>query len=417
MKKFLLAALILAGGISSSFAQDNAKIILKPYGFIRNYVCFDTRENYASGGDQFNQIPIDKDIDPISGDDLNEISSLKMLASTTRLGLNINGSEIFGAKSSAKIEADFNVYSGTIMMMRFRRAYVKLDWENSNLECGQDWHPMSGDLMPEVISLAVGSPFNPFSRTPQIRYNYLLGSNITLTGDLLYQYQYCSVGPYSKVPFYKNSVEFSENSMIPEIYTAVKYDNNKGFMISAAANFLSLIPQSTATDTITGGTKKVSNRVNSLSPLVFMSYKKGLFSLRAKTMIASNTAHLLMYSGYGVTKQNEDGSCEYASLKSSSSWVTAAYGKKIKTAMMIGYMKNLGAKDDLLETYTRQNISNIDNMYRISPSVSYNVSNLTLALEYERTTVAYGTMQSNGDVENTHDVSNNRICMMIKYLF
>jgi len=405
MKKFLLAVLILAGSLSS-FAQDNTKIVLKPYGFIRNYVCFDTRENYASGGDQFNQIPMDKKIDLATGEDMNEIASLKMLASTTRLGLNISGSEIFGAKSSAKIEADYNVYSGTTMMMRFRRAYVKLDWENSNLEIGQDWHPMSGDLMPEVISLAVGSPFNPFSRTPQIRYNYKMGSNITLTGDLLYQYQYSSVGPKG------SSVDYSENSMIPEIYAAVKYDSNKGFMISAAANFLSLKPLS-----VVEGYGKVSDRVNSLSPLVFMSYKKGLFSLRAKTMIASNTAHLLMYSGYGVTKHNNNGSSEYSPLKSSSSWITAAYGKKIKGAMMIGYMKNLGSDDDLLEAYTRKSINNIDNMYRISPSVSYNVANLTFALEYERTTVAYGTMQSDGDVENTHDVSNNRICMMIKYMF
>jgi len=406
MKKFLLAALIMAGGIFSSFAQKNAKIVLKPYGFIRNYVCFDTRENYASGGDQFNQIPMDQKIDIASGTDINEIASLKMLASTTRLGLNINGPEIFGAKSTAKIEADYNVYSGTTMMMRFRRAYVKLNWENSNLECGQDWHPMSGDLMPEVISLAVGSPFNPFSRTPQIRYNHQLGNNITLTGDLLYQYQYSSVGPIG------SSVDYSENSMIPEIYAAIKYDNKKGFMISAAADFLSLKPLS-----VVENYGKVSDHVNSLSPLVFMSYKKGLFSLRAKTMIASNTAHLLMYSGYGITKENNDGSNEYSPLKSSSSWITAAYGKKIKGALMVGYMKNFGADDDLIEIYTRKSIKNIDNMYRISPSVSYNVENLTLGIEYERTTVAYGTLQSDGDVENTHNISNNRICMMIKYLF
>lgn len=408
MKKLLLVALILAGEFSS-FAQNNAKIVLKPYGFIRNYICFDTRENYASGGDQFNQIPMDQNIDA-SGDDINEISSLKMLASTTRLGLNINGPEILGAKSSAKIEADYNVYSGTTMMMRFRRAFVKLDWENSNLECGQDWHPISGDLMPEVISLAVGSPFNPFSRTPQIRYNHQLGNNITLTGDLLYQYQYCSVGPDGNS--YKNSAEFSENSMIPEMYAAIKYNNNNGFMISAAANFLSIKPY-----TVIEGYGKVSDHVNSLSPLVFMSYKKGLLSLRAKTMIASNTAHLLMYSGYGVTKENNDGSSEYSPLKSSSSWITAAYGKKIKGVMMIGYMKNLGANDDLIKTYTRKGINNIDKIYRISPSVSYNIENLTLGIEYERTTVAYGTMQSDGDVENTHNISNNRLCMLIKYMF
>ena len=100
MKKSILtiAALCLA---LCGFAQEK-KITFKPYGFVRNYACFDSRDNLSSNSDQFNMIPKDEALNGY-GDDLNAKADILLLSITTRLGLNITGPDFRGANSSAKI--------------------------------------------------------------------------------------------------------------------------------------------------------------------------------------------------------------------------------------------------------------------------------------------------------------------------
>ena len=43
--------------------------------------------------------------------------------------------------------------------------------------------------------------------------------------------------------------------------------------------------------------------------------------------------------------------------------------------------------------------------------------NMNLGIEYELTTVAYGTPQANGTVADTHNVSNNRLLLSVMYAF
>ena len=59
----------------------------------------------------------------------------------------------------------------------------------------------------------------------------------------------------------------------------------------------------------------------------------------------------------------------------------------------------------------------IDNMWRVSPNLQYTVGNLNLGIEYELTTVAYGDVQPNGTVSNSHNVSNHRLLLSAMYAF
>ena len=104
MKKTLFIVALMTMCIGSSKAQKNFDF--KLYGFIRNYACFDTRESYTSNSEQFYYMPKDEKPDA-NGDDINEQPNMMLLSITTRLGLNITGPEFLGAKTSAKIEADF----------------------------------------------------------------------------------------------------------------------------------------------------------------------------------------------------------------------------------------------------------------------------------------------------------------------
>ena len=78
-----LAALAMCASLG---AQETApKVSL--YGFIRNYYAFDTRESVAGTEDFFYYLPKDENK---KGDvDLNEQSSLRYAAITSRIGLNV----------------------------------------------------------------------------------------------------------------------------------------------------------------------------------------------------------------------------------------------------------------------------------------------------------------------------------------
>lgn len=420
MKKlFLFAAMALATLAANS--QENNKPTVKLYGFIRNYMDFDTRENLSSNSDQFNMIPKDEALNAY-GDDLNQRMDIHLLSITTRLGLNITGPEFLGAKTSAKIEADFAGFGTNNTVLRIRQAYAKMDWEKHSVLAGQAWHPMMGDMMPDVFSLATGAPFTPFSRTPQIRYDYKLGK-LTLTATALYQLQYLSYGPNANnLESSTTSFEYARKAVVPELYFQARY-NNGGFMMGAGVDVLTLKPRTEYTDN--QGVKMVSNQlVTSLSPTIFASYKSGNWGIKARTTYAQNASHLNMLSGYGVTEMKNDGEVEYGSLASVTSWIDVTYKQQLKKGNLTwclfgGYGKNLGCKDEFVNPsmmYIR-GYKNIDRFWRVSPSVLYTHNAMQIGIEYEPTSVGYGTMKADGSVDKERTVTNHRICAMLKYNF
>ena len=180
MKRTLLFASLLAMFALGAFAQEKEKPSFKFYGFVRNYACYDTRESLTSNSEQFYYMPKDIKLDATKENDLNAQDNIMLLSITTRLGLNVNGLNFLGSKTSAKIEADFAGFGTSNTVLRIRQAYAKMDWKYSKLLVGQAWHPAMGDMMPDVFSLETGAPFTPFSRSPQVRYDYEV-KNVKLT--------------------------------------------------------------------------------------------------------------------------------------------------------------------------------------------------------------------------------------------
>ncbi len=426
MKKILFFAM-LAGITLSSMAQESNKPTVKLYGFIRNYLDFDTRENLSSNSDQFNMIPKDENYKYSNGEDLNERADIHLLSITTRLGLNVTGPEFLGAKTSAKIETDLAGFGTSNTVLRIRQAYAKMDWQHHNLLVGQAWHPMMGDMMPDVFSLATGAPFTPFSRTPQIRYNYLTGK-FTLTATAMYQFQYLSYGPseskddadsikYSS----ETSFEYARKALIPELYFQAMYKNG-GFQMGAGIDILTLKPRNEYTNN-NGKRVKSDELLFSFTPTVFASYKNGGWGIKGRVTYAQNASHLNMLSGYAVTEKKADGEWKYSSLNSVTGWVDVTYKHNLKKGNLTyclfgGYGKNLGCNDDIVDNMMFiRGYNNIDNFWRISPSILYTQNAMQIGLEYEPTTVGYGTMNSDGTVEKKRNVTNHRICVMLKYNF
>lgn len=406
---------------TTAIAQENNKPTVKLYGFIRNYLDFDSRENLSSNSDQFNMIPKDENLNSY-GDDLNERADIHLLSITTRLGLNITGPEFLGAKTSAKIESDFAGFGTSNTVLRIRQAYAKMDWERHSILAGQAWHPMMGDMMPDVFSLATGAPFTPFSRTPQLRYNYLTGK-FTLTATALYQLQYLSYGPSANnLNESATSFEYARKAIIPELYFQVMYKNDK-FMAGAGVDILTIKPRTEFTDSM-GVKVKSDELLTSLSPTIFASYKNGGFGIKGRVTYAQNASHLNMLSGYGVTEIKNNGEVEYGSLSSVTGWIDITYKQKLKRGTLTwclfgGYGKNLGCDKEFVNPkymYVR-GYKNIDHFWRVSPSVLYTHNAMQIGVEYEPTTVGYGKMNEDGSVEKERSVTNHRICVMMKYNF
>jgi len=402
-------------------AKAQEKPSVKLYGFIRNYACFDTRESMTSNSEQFYYMPKDEKLDA-NGEDINEQPNMMLLSITTRLGLNITGLEFLGAKTSAKIESDFAGFGTSNTVLRIRQAYAKMEWEKNSILAGQAWHPMMGDMMPDVFSLETGAPFTPFSRTPQVRYDYK-NKGFTLTATALYQYQYTSYGPDGA------SFNYARNAIVPELYFQAMYKNG-GFMIGAGVDLLTLKPRQSYTmssvnengGTVTDTYKCKEDPVVSISPTIFASYKKGNWGVKGRFTYAQNAAHLSMISGYGVTAVNENGEQEYGSINSAGGWVDVTYKKTLKKGFLTfccfaGYTKNLGCKDEFTGPIYMRGEKNMDNMWRVSPSVLYTHNAMQIGIEYNPTTVAYGTPDSQYKMSDTHNVTNHRICAMLKYNF
>ncbi len=383
---------------------------IKIYGFIRNYFAYDTRESSAGTGDLFYYAPKDNNFNA-AGEDLNAISSFRFLSLTSRFGLDVTGYQFGRTKFGAKIETDF--YSGLsaasstkingAAQLRLRQAYVTLGWDDMKMKngtpiavamkIGQAWHPMAAD-QPHVFSLETGAPFNAFSRTPQVLADASFGKNVMLSAAALWQMQYQSQGPD------KATSDYIILSIKPRRYGTIQYEG-KDMQV------------------------KVSDRITTMSPYVYLQYKSKMFEVKAKTIFSHGGEHMNLMSGYGISEKCEDGHYEYTPFKTSSTWASMSYGKKWQATLMGGYIKNLGTVDELAnpsDFYFSANAPKYMNqMWRVIPAVCYNAGKFTLGLEYNYTAAQYGngkTYTTHGlSTEGLHTVENHRVQMMVKFSF
>ena len=407
-KKIILAIALLAATLSAA-AQETAPKF-KWYGFIRNYAVADTRESVYGTEDFFYYVP--KDVKMVNGTDLNAQKTFAFAAITSRIGLDVTGYEVSGWNVGAKLEADF--YAGVsgvtgTALLRLRQAYVTLAKGGFSAKIGQAWHPMAAD-MPHVFSLNTGAPFGPFSRTPEVVLEGKLSDSVTLTGALLWQMQYTSFGPEGA------SANYMKYSGIPELYLGLSYKAN-GFTGRVGVDMLSIRPRHN------DGTRKVSDRITTVSPFIYLEYTKNLFSVKAKSIFAQAGEHMNLNGGYGVSAVNADGSWSYSPTRNSSTWVSLSYGKKLQGVLFGGYVRNFGTKDALVGDlyFSKNSFSNMRQMYRIAPELIYNLGKVAFGLEYEMTSVQYGDFGA-ADVyglanQNIHCVTNHRFQLMVKYTF
>ena len=169
MKKTLAFFAVLACILTAQAQKKNFSYQF--YGFVRGDLFYNTRANQAPVDGNFYLYPLDKDLDD-NGKDINATPNGSFYTFTTRLGVDMQGPKVGKAETSAKVEMDFGGFSSSTTMLRIRQAYVKLDWKRVGVLIGQTWHPLFGKVVPDVLNLSTGAPFQPFNREPQIAVSY-----------------------------------------------------------------------------------------------------------------------------------------------------------------------------------------------------------------------------------------------------
>lgn len=423
MKKTLIMAAMLMASLPFVYSQDSNKVSIKPYGFIRNYYTFDSRQTYTVVGGEYNLIPYDNDM--VDGVDRNAVPQGQLQALTSRFGLMLTGGRLLGWDATGRLEGDFGGFGTNNTVLRLRLAYVKLSKGGSELLVGQDWHPLSGDIMPEVLGMAAGAPFRPHSRTPQVRGTFYHGS-VGYTAALLWQLQYMNSGPKSASDATSTaSIDYFNHALWPEAFLGLNFRQGPWYA-QVGVDAQMLRPRTHAL--IGGVTQKVDETVASLTPTLYAQYVRGLWSIKFRTLFAENTSHLNQLCGYAVTGVNPDGSWNYAPIRNSISYLNIAYGKKYRANLFLGYVKNFGAYEELwvdpatggYHIYMKggENFTHMNSIWRVAPSLSYNVQAFNIGLEYEVTGVTYGDHDVWGSIVdngNLHQVVNHRLCALVKY--
>ncbi len=418
----LLTATILTLSLGSATAKEKEsakeekKVNYKLYGFVRTDFFYNSRESLAPFNDIFYLLPLDESLDSV-GEDMNAQSSAGIFAFISRIGIDVKGPNVGKATATAKIEMDFGGYSDYNMLLRLRHAYVNLNWEDKghSLILGQTWHPMFGSVMPYISNVSTGAPFQPFARSPQVRYEYR-NSGWLLTAAALCQIQYNSNGPLGATN------DYQIDSSIPELYAGFDHFSDCGFQFGGGAYMLHLAPRNTATITngATTETYKVDELMRAISGEVHLRYNSGKLNIGAKSVYASALDGMAMLGGYGVVSESaENGEREYTPLHASTSWVNITYGDVWRPSLYVGYTKNLGSNEPLYDSSLIYGIgTDIDQLVGVNLGMTYNRPSWSVGVECATSTAWYGTIDlPTGRVYDTHDVTNLRIAANMTYIF
>jgi hypothetical protein len=433
----LLTLLILTTQIVKSQTAEKKETLFGVTfsGLIKTDFIFDTRQtiNIRDGSLLFYPDSVKLDAE---GKDINAKSSFNILSVQTKITMNIKGPDALGAKTSGLIEAEFfgNV-NPNINVFRLRHAYVKLDWQKTELLVGQFWHPMyEVNCSPEVISADAGLPFKVYARNPQIRVTRSFGRFKVILAALT-QVDFVSNGPEGP------SSKYLRNSILPEMDLQVQYgkiteQTGREFQIGAGIDYLLLTPRITSVVTTQNAYDTVINSIvvhndaktatyitnshsGAFSANIFTKIKNRKVTVKIGGVYSGNGFALSMLGGYaakGVTNA-EKGFVDYANINTISFWTDmTTNGTMWQVGLFGGYSKNLGAGTEVKKPYYSRSY-NIDYLFRLAPRVLLTVNKLRFAGEVEYSAAGYGNADNKANVIDASLVGNFRFLLSAYYLF
>ncbi len=419
MKKYIIVALALLTSVAvSAQEKEESKFGVKFSGFVKNDFFWDTRQTISAREGHFHLWPAPVTLDE-RGEDIFGTASFNFLAIQSRLTAKITGPDALGAKTSGLIEGDFFAQSNlNINLLRLRHAYVKLNWEYTEVMAGQYWNPLFVTAcFPGTVSFNTGTPLQSFARNPQIRVTHNI-HGFSILAAVLGQRDYSSVGPLGA------SSQYLRNSAVPEMQVQVHYgtNNEEGMNIiaGAAAAYKTIVPRLSSSP-VDGVTYKVDEKVRGFTAMAFSKLTTKPITAKLQVRYGENIADLLGISGFAATAVTDatTGERSYAPLKSTTFWAEVHTNGNPQVGIFGGYTSNNGLNESILATvpvYGRG--TTIRSLYRIAPRIIYNVGKLRLAAEVEYTSAAYGDNYDEYYIPADITPANNlRVLTAVYYFF
>lgn len=397
------------------------KIKIDFSGFFRADYWYDSRQIVDAVDGLFMLYPKAPDPD-YNGKDINAAPSVNMLSIATRLRAGIKMPDLFKAKSLIMVEGDFTG-TGNNVSVRLRQAYTKLQWERNTLLFGLTWHPMFVlDVYPSVAGLNTGAPFQCFNRSPQVTFQHKITNGLTFSLSAVHQSDSKSYGP-NATPNEASST-YLRNALFPNVNANLQLVGGS-FTIGGSVDYKSIRPRlyTTSLDpNLATKPKYVTNeKINSFSSMVYAKYQGTKLTVKAKGMLGQNLYEHLLLGGYAVSKlDTTTGKESYTPTNHMFLFGNITYGKVIQFGLFVGYAKNLGMTDNLVDVkrvYGRG--LDIDYMYRISPCLSYIKDKFQISGEFEYTATAFGAIDINdkGKILNSKITDNYRFLIAVQYNF
>ena len=384
-------------------------IKLKIGGFFRAEYYVDSREIVGACDDLFGFFPEDKVYDS-NGKDLNKVVRQNISTQATRLTTTFEGPKLGKADSKAYIEFDFS--GGNSVNVRLRQAWAKLTWQKGELLWGKAWSPFADIPFPYVAGLHTGIPFRQFSRGDQVRFTFKPSQHVSLVAAGLYQTEHKSVLEAS------SNGDIRQNP-IPEFHLQWRY-SSPTFSAGLLGEFKSIRPATKVTNAA-GEVSKTDKRVNSYALGYYAQYLSGKLGLKTGGLYGLNLSDYFQQGGYAVKSVDPNtGKRSYAPSKVTSYWLNISYGKKWAPSLFVGYTKNLGFTDDILaggDFFGRW--QNVDQVFRLAPSLKFSHKQWTIQGEIDYDNVAYGNVDyaDHGKVKDTHNVQGVRGLIATTFFF
>lgn len=422
---FLAAALSGFIKVPCMAAQDEDTLSLMPSvifsGYIKSDFIFDSRQNISVRENMLLLYP-SPELQDENGSDINKVRNIQFIPFQTRLAARFSGTEILNARVSGVIEGEF--FGATDMDLngfRLRVASINMDWDTPGISLllGQTWHPLFiTECFPTTASINTGIPFNPFARNPQIAISWK-NDNLRFSAAVVSQVDFKSPGPNGAATGYLR------NSGLPELISKIYYfsANNK-LLIGAASSYKQLRPRLSD-----DAGNKVNESISSVSFMGFTKYNTGLTTLKMAGILGQDMFHLTMLGGYAVKSDDSYATgplfnqpLSYTPVSTFSAWGEFIYGREWQFGIFSGYSVNLGAKEDInLKDrgpvfFSRGN--DINNLFRVSPRISYSIKNMRIGIETEYTQAAYTKILDNyGKPGDSYPVGNLRLLVFAFYNF
>jgi len=405
MKRFLFSIVLI--GLAA--AMVNAETVSSDFGirfsgFVKTDLMFDSRQTVTAREGHFLLYPAAESPD-VDGDDINATPNLNILAIQTRLKGSISGPDAFGAKTGGIIEGAFFGHSNSdVNGFRLRHAFLTLKWDTSTLLMGQYWHPMFvTDVYPGTVSFNTGSPFQPFSRNPQIRFTKTMGAMNWIVAAMS-QRDFASSGPNG------TSSTYLRNAVIPNLHFQLQ-KKSEGSVLGIGADLKMLTPQ------LTVGGFKTTEKVTGLSAIAYAKFNMASSTFKIQGVYGQNMTDHLMLGGYAVETIDEAaGEITYLPTTVMSVWTELSGGKEFAYGIFGGYTKNLGTSDTVAGSFYGRG-SDIDAIYRIAPRLMWTSGKTRFAAELEYTAAAYGNPDEELKIEDSESVANLRLLLAAYYFF